>query len=265
MATQPLKIRRIDARTEDLRAAIGQLRERLSPRGDIVSEAGRRRTMEVFGEPLSPQQVVERICGEIRANGLSAVLEYTAKLDKAELTRETLRVPAAELAAAHAAAEPGFLATIRRVRENVLAFQRAILHRDVRLEKPHGGYLRQRYLPLARVGICVPGGAAAYPSTVLMTAVPAQAAGVEQIALGLPPTRFGAYNHDLLATCHELGIRKSIGWVECRRSPPWPMASTACSRWTRSSARAICSWRWPRGLFMARSTSTRSPARARWW
>jgi histidinol dehydrogenase len=68
--------------------------------------------------------------------------------------------------------------------------------------------LRQRYSPLARVGICVPGGAAAYPSTVLMTAVPAQAAGVNEIAIIAPPTRFGANNPVVLATCHELGIRE---------------------------------------------------------
>jgi len=66
--------------------------------------------------------------------------------------------------------------------------------------------LRQRYLPLERIGICVPGGAAAYPSTVLMTAVPAQAAGVREIAVVAPPTAFGANNPDVLATCHELGI-----------------------------------------------------------
>jgi histidinol dehydrogenase len=56
------------------------------------------------------------------------------------------------------------------------------------------------------VGLCVPGGAAAYPSTVLMTAVPAQVAGVRELAVVAPPTAFGAYNDDLLATCHELGI-----------------------------------------------------------
>jgi histidinol dehydrogenase len=68
--------------------------------------------------------------------------------------------------------------------------------------------LAQRYVPLARVGVCVPGGAAAYPSTVLMTAVPALAAGVRELAVVAPPTPFGAYNADLLATCHELGIRE---------------------------------------------------------
>jgi histidinol dehydrogenase len=75
----------------------------------------------------------------------------------------------------------------------------------VRVERP-GGYLVERYRPLERVGICVPGGAAAYPSTVLMTAVPAQVAGVRELAVVAPPTRFGAYNADMLATCHELGV-----------------------------------------------------------
>jgi len=142
----------------------------------------------------------------VKRRGLAAVLEYTTKLDRAELTAATLRVSAQELAAAHAAAEPEFLETVRRIRENVLRFQKAILHSDVTVDFPEGGTLRQRYLPLERVGICVPGGAAAYPSTVIMTAVPAQAAGVKQLAVVAPPTPFGSYNQDMLATCHELGI-----------------------------------------------------------
>jgi len=171
----------------------------------VVSEAGQKKTIEVFGEPLSPQQVVERICGDVKARRLAAVLEYSRKLDRAELTRDTIRVSPQELAAAHAKAEPEFLATVRNVRDNILEFQRAILHRDVEVRRP-GVKLGQRYVPLARVGICVPGGAAAYPSTVLMTVVPAQAAGVKEIAIVSPPTANGANNPDVLATCHELGI-----------------------------------------------------------
>ncbi len=201
-------MQRIDTRRDDFRAALAGLRERLSPRGNVVSEAGKRKTIEVFGEALSPAQVVERICRDVRERGLSAVLDYSSRIDRAELTANTLRVPDEELRAAHAAASADFLASVRRIRQNVLDFQTAILHHDVRLERPHGGYLRQRYLPLRRVGICVPGGAAAYPSTVLMTAVPAQAAGVGQIAVVAPPTKFGAFNRELLATCHELGIRE---------------------------------------------------------
>lgn len=208
MRVATIKMLRIDTRRDDFRAALAILRERLGPRGNVVSEAGKRKTIEVFGGPLSPAQVIERICADVRERGLAAALDYSARIDQAELTAGTVRVPAAELQSAHAAAAPDFLATVRRVRRNVLEFQQAILHGDVRLDRPHGGYLRQRYLPLARVGICVPGGAAAYPSTVLMTAVPAQAAGVKEIAIVAPPTKFGAYNRELLATCHELGIRE---------------------------------------------------------
>jgi histidinol dehydrogenase len=137
--------------------------------------------------------------------GLLALLDYTARLDKANITRANLRVSADELKAAHAAADPQFLATLRQVRDNIREFQQAILHRDVEVKRD-GVVLRQRYLPLERIGICVPGGAAAYPSTVLMTAVPAQVAGVQQIAIVAPPTAFGANNPDVLASCHELGI-----------------------------------------------------------
>lgn len=204
----PLKIQRIDTRQPGARAAIAQLREKLSPAGNVVSEAGRQKTIAVFGKPLSPAEVVERICSDIRQGGRDALLRYTAQLDGVQLSAADLRVSPAELAAAHAAAAPEFLGTVRRIRDNILRFQKAILHSDVQLDTPHGGYLRQRYLPLARVGICVPGGAAAYPSTVLMTAVPALAAGVEEIAVVAPPTRFGANNQDVLATCHELEIRE---------------------------------------------------------
>lgn len=201
----PLKIRRIDTRQDDFRAALAELRRRLSPRGDVVTAEGRRRTVEVFGQPLSPAEVVERICRDVQARGVEAVLDYSARIDRVELSADGLRVPAEELARAHAQADPQFLAAVRRIRQNIVAFQQAILHRDVRVDVP-GGYLVQRYRPLQRVGICVPGGAAAYPSTVLMTAVPAQVAGVRELAVVAPPTPFGAYNPYLLAACHELGI-----------------------------------------------------------
>ncbi len=207
----PLNIKTIDCTHANAEQLFAELREKLSPRGDVVSEAGKQRTIELFGAPLSPQQVVEKICDEVRKQGLSALLYYTSKLDRKELTAETLRVPAEELASAHAKADTSFLKTIRRIRDNIMEFQQAILTQDVAIHRQFEDAhikLRQRYLPLRRVGICVPGGAAAYPSTVLMTAVPAQAAGVKEIAVVVPPTDFGAYNVDILATCHELGIRE---------------------------------------------------------
>ena len=200
------RIQQFDTCRDDLAAIIGHMRQRLSPQADVVSEAGRRRTLEVFGQALSPVQVVQRICGDVRAQGIAAVLRYCQQLDQAQLTAETIRVPRDELSQAHQKAESGFLKTVRRIRENIRQFQYAIRSQDVTLERAGGVTLRQRYLPLGRAGICVPGGAAAYPSTVLMAAVPAQVAGVKQLAVVAPPTRYGAYNVDLLATCHELGI-----------------------------------------------------------
>jgi histidinol dehydrogenase len=204
----PLEITRIDTRQPAAPAAIAQLRAKLAPGGNVVSEAGRQKTLEVFGTPMAPPEVVERICSDVRLQGLEAVLKYTAQLDGVQLSATTLRVPIDELAKAHANSSPTFLETIGRIRENILRFQTAIVQHDVHVEVAHGGFLRQRYVPLDRVGICVPGGAAAYPSTVLMTAVPAQAAGVNQVVVVSPPTPNGAYNQDVLATCHALGIRE---------------------------------------------------------
>jgi histidinol dehydrogenase len=201
-----LHIPRINTADAQARQQIAALRAKLATDGDVVSEAGRQKTIEAFGAPMSPSQVVERICRDVKTRGLEAALEYTAKLDGKQLAAADLRVAAAELAAAHKAASPEFLETIDRIRARILRFQQAIRHRDVTIQIEHGGYLTQRYLPLRRVGVCVPGGAAAYPSTVLMTVVPAQAAGVEQIAVVAPPTPYGSYNQDLLATCHALGV-----------------------------------------------------------
>jgi len=198
-------IRFVDAR-QGGKAILDEMREKLSPRGDLVSPRGRELTKAVFGKPLTPIEVVETICRDVQCEGTEALLRYTRSLDQAELTAGSLRVPAADLQSAHDAADPKLIESIRRIRDNIVAFQTAILHRDVTIQPRPGVRLTQRYVPMQRVGICVPGGAAAYPSTVLMTAVPAQVAGVEQIAVVAPPTPFGAYNQDMLATCHELGI-----------------------------------------------------------
>ncbi|HOP76808.1 MAG TPA: histidinol dehydrogenase [Thermogutta sp.] len=200
-----LNIRWVDCRTEQWRKVFDELRARLSLRGDIVTPESQEKTVKIFGEPLTPAQVVERICHDIRTRGIEAAIEYTRKIDAVELTPETVRVPVDRIKAAHEQADPAFLQCIRRIRSNIEEFQRAILHHDVRVTRP-GGYLLERYLPLTRVGVCVPGGAAAYPSTVLMTVIPALVAGVREIAVIAPPTRFGAFNPDILATCAELGV-----------------------------------------------------------
>src|SRR3954451_10192969 len=120
MATT-LNISRIDCASDDAREAILELRRQLSPKGDVVSPQGRARTVAAFGEPLTPQQVVERICADVRDRGLDAVLDYTARLDGVALDRADVRVPASEMRDAFKAADPAYLKTIRRVRDNILA------------------------------------------------------------------------------------------------------------------------------------------------
>ena len=209
MSSSSLNITTIDCTKESAERLFETLRQKLSPRGDVTSEAGRQRTLSLFGEPLTPQQVVERICGEVRSGGVATMLEYSRKLDRKELTPETMRVTPAEFEQAFASSDKEFLATIGRIRDNIVEFQTKLLNQSVSLIREDAGRrveLRQRYLPLKRVGICVPGGAAAYPSTLLMTAVPAQVAGVKEIAVVVPPTDFGGYNRELLAACKLLGI-----------------------------------------------------------
>lgn len=208
-AASTLSIPVLDCRQQNARLVLDQLRDKLSPRGDIVSEAGRQRTIELFGEPLSPQQVVERICRDVQSRGQTALLDYTAKLDRKQLDATSMKVTADELRNAHAQANADYLATLRRIRANIVEFQSALLAETVTVVREQGDRrveLRQRYLPLKRVGICIPGGAAAYPSTLLMTAVPAQVAGVKEIVVVCPPSAFGGYNVDLLAACQELGV-----------------------------------------------------------
>src|SRR5438128_2956078 len=184
------------------------LRSKLASQREVVSTHGQELTKKVFGEPLTPVRVVERICADVRARGLSALLYYTEQFDQVSLTADQVRVSNRELAEAHAGAESSFLEVVRRVRQNIMSFQLGLLHRDAVLSVAGSHELCLRYRPIRRVGVCVPGGAAAYPSTVLMTVCPAKAAGVREIAVVVPPTPQGGYNRDLLATCRELGVEE---------------------------------------------------------
>ena len=203
-------IDQIDLAAPGGRQRLEALRNMLASQGDMVSPAGLKRTVEVFGQPLTPRQVVEKICADVRQQGLEALIDYTRRIDGSSLSAETLFVPAAALLAAHRAVDASFLAAVRRIRARVERFQRALVPQDVEVKLAGGGSLRQRYLPLDRIGVCVPGGAAAYPSTLLMTVVPALVAGVREIVVVAPPTSFGSENAHVLATCQELGVTQVV-------------------------------------------------------
>jgi histidinol dehydrogenase len=203
---EPLSLRRIRCGSDGAPAALAGLREQLSAAGNVVSARGKTLTEKVFGEALPPRRVVERICEDVRQRGTAALLHYTEQFDGVRLDEDTLRVTVSEMSLAHASAEPAYLEAVRRVRQNVLAFQSGIVHRSATLSVVGKHELRLRYRPMRRVGVLIPGGAASYPSTLLMTVCPALAAGVKEIAVVTPPTRTGAYSIDLLAACHELGV-----------------------------------------------------------
>jgi histidinol dehydrogenase len=203
-----LSLRRIFCGSAGAVRQFEELRSLLSSQGNVVSARGRELTWKVFGEPLPPVQVVERVCEDVRVRGRDALFHYTEQFDGVLLTPTTLRLSRAELTEAHESAGPDLLETVRRVRQNILAFQSGILHRTATMTVAGHQELKLRYRPVRRVGVLVPGGAAAYPSTLLMTICPAQAAGVRELAVVLPPTPHGAGNADLLAVCHELGVQE---------------------------------------------------------
>jgi len=149
---------------------------------------------------------VREIIADVRARGDQAVIEWERKLDGVELSPEGLRVSAERIEQARSAAKKRFLALFRRAAKNVRRYQNRILLKTPRPMNRGGRELSVRYTPIDRVGVYVPGGRAVYPSTVLMTVVPAQVAGVHQIAIASPPTADGDVNETVLATAAELGI-----------------------------------------------------------
>ncbi len=149
--------------------------------------------------------IVREIIREVRGSGDAEVARLTREFDKAEVTADTLRVPTEQIEAAHKAAEPEFLALVRRVADNIREYQQSILIQAPQPVKRGGRELGVRYTPIDRVGVYVPGGKAMYPSTVLMTVVPAQVAGVKDIAMVSPPTG-GEINSMVLALAGELGV-----------------------------------------------------------
>ena len=107
-----LAIRRIDCSSDDAARAIAELRRELSPLGNVVSPEGRARTIAAFGEPLSPQQVVERICADVAERGLNAVLDYSRRIDGRELTTGQVKVSPEELREALCSADAAYLESI---------------------------------------------------------------------------------------------------------------------------------------------------------
>ena len=148
--------------------------------------------------------IVADILYDVRKNGDQAVLAYCAKFDKAELT--TLEVSKQEIEEALNQVEPEFLKILEEAAANIRAFHsRQVRNSFVMADKP-GIVLGQKVTPIEKVGVYVPGGTAAYPSTVLMDTIPAKIAGCPQIVMVTPPGRDGKVSPAILAAASIAGV-----------------------------------------------------------
>jgi histidinol dehydrogenase len=158
---------------------------------------------EPRGSPADVDAAVSEILERIRKEGLTALLDYAKRFDKADLTESTIRVTADEIAAGAAACDPAVREAIAFAARRIRAYHERQRPADARFTDEAGVELGWRWTALESVGIYVPGGRAAYPSTVLMNAVPASAAGVERIAMVTPP---GRMQPAVLAAAKEAGV-----------------------------------------------------------
>ena len=148
--------------------------------------------------------VVAEIIANVIKNGDAALFDYAAKFDKVQLT--SLEVSAAEIDEAFQTVEPKFLDILREAAANIRAFHEKQVRNSFLLNQKDGVVIGQKVTPIEKVGLYVPGGTAAYPSTVLMDSVPAKIAGCETIVMVTPPGKDGKVNPVILAAAKIAGV-----------------------------------------------------------
>lgn len=148
---------------------------------------------------------VAAIIADVEARGDEALLEYTRRFDRLTLTAQTLRVPRAEIAAASRACDAETLAALRLAASRIESYHRHQLPADIDYQDESGVRLGARWRPIAAAGLYVPGGLAAYPSSVLMNAIPAKVAGVERLVMAVPAPD-GVLNPLVLAAAELAGV-----------------------------------------------------------
>lgn len=150
------------------------------------------------------EPIVKDIINKVVTKGDKAVLEYSRRFDCESL--EALEVTKEEIDEAYGRVDPDFIKTLELARDNIAEFHRLQLHEGFTLKKGDGIVMGQKYTPIEKVGIYVPGGTASYPSTVLMNAVPAKIAGVSQIVMTTPCKKDGKIKDEILAAAKICGV-----------------------------------------------------------
>ena len=162
---------------------------------------------EIFArvEPtVNVADIVTEIITNVRKNGDKALLEYCEKFDKAKLT--TLQVTKEEIDEAVASVDPDFLRILQRAAANIRKFHSKQVRNSFIINDEDGILMGQKIIPVDRAGLYVPGGTAAYPSTVLMDSIPAKIAGVPELVMVTPPNAEGKVNPVILAAAHVAGV-----------------------------------------------------------
>lgn len=166
----------------------------------------RRLTNRAVNLSADVEQAAAAILEDVRANGDEAVRRLTKKFDGADL--QDFRVTEEEIDEAVASVSEDLMAVLREAKENIEAYHKEQVRKSWIREFRPGVRLGEQYEPIQRVGVYVPGGRAAYPSTVLMDTVPAVVAGCPSIAMATPPGRDGKVNPNILAAARGAGVKE---------------------------------------------------------
>lgn len=153
---------------------------------------------------MDVEAIVADIIANVRKNGDAALKEYTAKFDKVELSE--LQVTKEEILEGRAQVEPKFIDILERAAENIRKFHELQKRSGFILNNENGIVVGQKVIPMDKAGLYVPGGTAAYPSTVLMDAIPAKIAGVGELVMVTPPGKDGKVNPVILAAASVAGV-----------------------------------------------------------
>ncbi len=174
-----------------------------------IMKYGEVRNEEIFArtEPaVNVEAIVSEIIENVKVNGDRALLDYCRKFDKAELS--SLQVSEQEIQKAVASVEPEFLDILRRAAKNIRHYHEKQKRSSFIINEENGIVIGQKIIPVDRAGLYVPGGTAAYPSTVLMDAIPAKIAGVKEVVITTPPGKDGKINPVILAAASVAGVDK---------------------------------------------------------
>ncbi len=175
----------------------------------ILDSRRNRRAIDLFcirrrSETVAVEKIVHAIIDRVRHKGDTAVREYTKKFDGVKTS--SLLVTQSEAEDAYRRTDPVFIEILEEAAANIRTYHKRQLQSSWYFDTPEGSTLGQRITPIERVGVYVPGGKAAYPSTVLMNVIPAQVAGVPSIHLVSPPDAEGRINDNVLVAARILGI-----------------------------------------------------------